>query len=275
MFEAIEQFKNAMFEHGIEPPEQIIADGALHRFKIAGKLNGAYVLHLNGRAAGWFQDFKQGIEQRWKLDGYTQKLSRAERQAFAEQRHEEKRAREAEQASKHAIAANKAKYIWHNAKPAVEHPYLTRKQVQPHRAKLYKNSLVLPLLNEALELVNLQFIDPEGNKRFLAGGHKQGCFWWIGKPNGKILIAEGFATAASIYEHSGDMTVIAFDAGNLEPVARIFRAKHPDTEIIIMADNDVSGKGQEAARKAALAIGGKYLVCPLIGGDFNDYLKGV
>jgi len=43
-------------------PENIIADRTLHRFKIDGKTNGTYCLHLDGRPAGYFEDFKQGIK---------------------------------------------------------------------------------------------------------------------------------------------------------------------------------------------------------------------
>lgn len=270
---AVEQFKAAMFEHGITPPEQIIADGKLHRFKIEGKLNGAYVLHLDGRAAGFFQDFKQGIKENWKLEGYTQQLTDAERQQYADQRRADEAKRQREEAEKHAQAARKALWIWQNAKPIAEHPYLTRKKIKPHDARLNQHgALVLPLLNDRLELVNLQFINSDGSKRFLSGGKKKGCFWWIGKPTDTILIAEGFATAASIYENTHKQTYIAFDAGNLGQVARIVHTRHPAAEIIIMADNDISGVGQQKAEAAALAIGGKYLVCPVAGADFNDYI---
>ncbi|MFI3120597.1 MAG: toprim domain-containing protein, partial [Methylococcaceae bacterium] len=123
------------------------------------------------------------------------------------------------------------------------------------------------------ELVNLQFIDADGVKRFLAGGKKSGCFWWIGQKSEKILIAEGFATAASIHDDTGHLTIIAFDAGNLEPVAQVIRQRNPKTEMIIMADNDISGIGQSRARLAALATNCKYIVCPVSGMDFNDYLN--
>ncbi|MDD2658353.1 MAG: hypothetical protein PHY54_01575 [Methylococcales bacterium] len=47
----IEQFRASMIGSIGTAPELIIGDGQLHRFKIEGKLNGAYVLHLDGRAA--------------------------------------------------------------------------------------------------------------------------------------------------------------------------------------------------------------------------------
>jgi putative DNA primase/helicase len=144
----IEQFKEAMLDSGVNPPNEIIPDGALHRFKIDGKLNGAYVFHLTGRRpAGYFQDFKQGIEQNWKQSGDFKPLTDSERQVFAIecQRLEEKR--QAELQIRHDRAARRAVAIWRAAKPAPEdHPYLSRKNVKPHGPKLgYGNTLIIPL----------------------------------------------------------------------------------------------------------------------------------
>ena len=73
--DAIDQFKAAMLEAGIVPPDNIIGDGSLHRFKIDGKLNGWYILHLDGQAAGILGDWKQGIKERWKMTGKFMPLS--------------------------------------------------------------------------------------------------------------------------------------------------------------------------------------------------------
>jgi putative DNA primase/helicase len=133
--------------------------------------------------------------------------------------------------------------------------------------------LIAPIHDASLRLVNLQFIQPDGTKRFLTGGQKKNCFWRIGKKSPTILIAEGFATAASLHEVTGHQVFIAFDAGNLVNVAKIVMAKNPGAEIIIMGDNDASGIGQAAARSAALAIGGKYLLPKTVGQDWNDALN--
>ncbi|QOJ24692.1 MAG: toprim domain-containing protein [Gammaproteobacteria bacterium] len=106
------------------------------------------------------------------------------------------------------------------------------------------------------------------------GGRKRGCFHIIGDLSDKILICEGFATGASLHEDSGQRVVIAFDAGNLLPVAKNIRDLSPESEIIICGDNDLSGVGQTKAREAALSIGGKILIPPIPGQDWNDVLKG-
>jgi len=88
-----------------------------------------------------------------------------------------------------------------------------------------------------------------------------------------VLIAEGFATAESLFEATGNQTFIAFDAGNLANVAKIVRLKNTNAEIIIMGDNDESGVGQDAAKRAALECGGKYLVPATVGHDWNDAIN--
>ena len=86
------------------------------------------------------------------------------------------------------------------------------------------------------------------------------------------MIAEGFATAASLHEDSGYLAVIAFDAGNFKDVAIVIKSLCPDAEIIICGDNDVSRIGEKKAIEAALAVGGKYIIPPTVGQDFNDML---
>jgi putative DNA primase/helicase len=264
------QFKNAMLSAGITPPECIIADGKLHRFKIDGKLNGAYVLHMDEPPAGYFQDFKQGIKSTWHSGGRNAKLSKADFEATkaAQQR-------QAEILETQAKTALKARQLWDSAKFAdSDNAYCQRKKIQPHGAKAgTSGDLIVPLYNENLSLVNLQFIQLDGTKRFLTGGKKKGCFWCMGKPTETILISEGFATACSLFEETGCLTVIAFDAGNLESVSKVVRRIYQDAEIIIAGDNDLLGIGQLKARVAALGINGKVLIPPTPGHDFNDFVN--
>jgi putative DNA primase/helicase len=274
--EVLDQFKNTMLDVGVQPPETIIGDGKLRRFNINGKPTGWYILHLDGRAAGSFGCWKLGIKQNWKISGYSKRFTDEERQAFAEQRRADEIQRQKEEAAKHNAAAQKARFIWSNAKSATEqdqHGYLINKHIKPHVARLYGDALVIPIYNENNQLVNLQFIGADGTKRFLTGGQKKGCFCWVGEYADKVLIAEGYATATSIHESTGRLVVIAFDAGNLEPVARIIRANYPKAEIVIMADNDLTGIGQAKAQAAALAVAGVSLVCPVAGMDYNDFLN--
>ena len=97
-----------------------------------------------------------------------------------------------------------------------------------------------------------------------------------------MLIAEGYATAASLHLATGYAALVAFNAGNLEAVARTARARYPDREILLCADNDCEtvksdgmpwNPGKEAASRAARTINGKLAICPAHEGkatDFND-----
>lgn len=271
------QFRQAMQNAGIHYSGEIIADGKLHRFHIEGHkqgtLNGAYTLHLNGHPAGYFQDHKTGISQTWRSGNGYQSMSHAN----VRQINEAKLQREAEIRQRHEAAAIKAINIWNQSKPIakqLEHAYLVNKLIQPHGARLYGDALVIPIYNETDELVNLQFINSQGEKRFLSGGRKRGCFYLIGDLSQRILICEGFATGASLHEDSGQRVVVAFDAGNLLPVAKNIKELSPDTEIILCGDNDLSGIGQSKAREAALAISGRVLIPSVPGADWNDVLTG-
>lgn len=88
-----------------------------------------------------------------------------------------------------------------------------------------------------------------------------------------MLIAEGFATAATLHEESGYRVYMAFTANNLLAVGRIVRAKLPDAEIVFCADNDTrtpDNPGLTKATEAARDVGGS-VAAPPIHGDFNDY----
>lgn len=187
------------------------------------------------------------------------------------------KAREAEaqaERERHQVAAAKAWNIWRYAPIAREHPYLTRKRIAGHGARLAFGKLVLPLYDAALNLANLQFISGDGEKRFLSGGRKAGCFWWAG-PDGTetVCLAEGYATAASVHQATGHRCYIAFDAGNLPAVAEIVAARHPGTDIVICADHDATGlkyAGIAAARVSARVAVPEKPRPELDKWDFND-----
>ena len=210
------------------------------------------------------------------MSGERRKLSFTDRRKIESER----KKRQLECKNRQKDAAKKARFIWSKAEPihdSGQHPYLIRKHIKPYLARLYKGALLIPIFNESRELVNLQFIDASGNKRFLAGGKKQGCFSVIGDSakaeRERLLICEGYATGASLHKELGVFVMVAMDAGNLEPVAQAARRLFPEAEIIVAGDNDESGKGQTEAGKAALAVGGKYLIPDQIGADWNDVLS--
>lgn len=219
--------------------------------------------------------FHEAKENGWRDDGThprptPKELAERRRQA-AEQAPQEA----AETASKQTETAKKAAAILAQSTPAPDdHPYLVSKGIKAHDLTVYKDSLVVPLRDEDSNLHSLQFIDQAGKKRFLKDGRKIGCFHFIrgNSQDPRRLICEGFATAASLHESTGLTVIVAFDAGNLEAVARAIRAKLPDKDLIFCADDDTGTPGNPGltkAREAARAVGG-LLAVPDFGPDRPD-----
>lgn len=270
-------FIAAMTDAGLAPhdPADIVADGRLHRFRVAGDKpstrNGFAVLHLDGIPSGTFGSWKAGFSSTWCARTRAA-LTPAERADLARRVEAARAQRDADQRQRHADAAVRATGLWAKARPAdPRHPYLTRKRVMPHGARQLGARLVLPVTTLSGELVSLQFIDVDGGKMLLSGGRKRGCCVVVADPPDpwRVLIAEGWATGASLAEADTAARVLAaVDAGNLGPVARAARERWPDTDIVIAGDAD--DVGRRAAHAAALAINGLVLIPNIEGADWND-----
>jgi putative DNA primase/helicase len=279
----VEQFRDAIRSAGLEPPDVIEANGKLRRFASNGKRGddaGWYVLYGDGIPAGAFGDWRTGISETWRANiGRT--LTPDEETAQRARMETLRREREADEIRHKAETATKAAAIWKAAQPAPEdHPYLNRKSIKAHGARLHDSALVIPM-RDGNELYSLQFIGPDGEKRFLTGGRVTGCYFSIGavKESPTLCIAEGFATGATIHEATGHPVAVAFNAGNLKPVALALRKKFPELRLILCADDDAttaSNPGVTKATEAARSVGG-LLAIPDFGTDrpegatdFND-----
>ncbi|MBF0629284.1 MAG: DUF3987 domain-containing protein [Magnetococcales bacterium] len=173
------------------------------------------------------------------------------------------------------------------------HPYLAKKGVQAFGLFFYRGSLtiadmrcdgavVVPLQSDGGKLQTLQFISPNGEKRFLPGHPKKGAFHVIGVVTEILVIAEGYATAATIHQATGYQTFSAIDAGNLWEVATVIRKQNPHHTIVMAADDDVfvvGNPGRSKAEEAARSAQG-FLALPDFGGnrpngmtDFNDLAR--
>lgn len=263
MLDALSQFRDAIQAAGLTPPDTIEADGKLRRFASNGKRGddaGWYRLYGDGIPAGSFGDWRTDFSQTWRADiGRT--LTPAEEAVHRAKVEAMRSDREAEEAKRKAEAKAKAAAIWQKAEPAPEdHPYLIGKGIKTHGVRLHKGALLIPM-RAGGELHSLQFIDAEGDKRFLTGGRVAGCYFSIGTMQGAaaLCIAEGFATGATIHEATGYPVAVAFNAGNLGPVAKAMREKFPDLPLILCADDDSGTEGNPGltkATEAARAVGG-------------------
>ena len=274
------QLIDAMRAAGLEPPDEILMDGKIHRFKSGTKGTpgidkpGWYLVFGDGIPAGRFGCWRMGMEVTWRAD-VGRKLTEFEEMAHARRINESKVLREAALERQHQLASDTVEKIWTGAQAALpDHPYLAKKGIGVHGARATGDGrLVVPLYDQDGTLATLQYIDYQGGKLYHPGGQTGGKFWQIGTMDepGTLYVAEGFATAATIHETTNRPVVVAYSASNLVPVTGTLRDMHGATQdIVIVADNDSSGVGQRYAEQASAKYGAR-MVMPPIQGDANDY----
>lgn len=246
-------------------------DGKIHRVPLLSKngqgMDGSYCLHGDGIPAGWAQNHV--TDEKVKLVATGVVLSPAERERQQRERAARLQAAEAERARAHDAAAQRCKGMWDSFSPAASSPYLEKKGVEAFGLKEDQGNLIIPLRNIDGELRGFQAIAPDGQKAFATGIEKKGNFHLIGADGknlsqGEIVLCEGYATGASLHMATGKPVAVAFDSGNLIPVAEAIRAKYPNAAITICADNDHAMKrdgkpynvGVEKARLAAQKVNG-------------------
>ncbi|MDD3801454.1 MAG: toprim domain-containing protein [Desulfuromonas thiophila] len=263
---AIDDLRAAMAAAGIDPANApMVADGRLRRFHLSGdsreSKNGYLTLFNNGDGSygASYGSWKLGIRKKWHSGKPQRELTTAEKRAYAQMMEQRRRLQADEQRQRHAAAAEKARRLWQQAKPAAaDHPYLIRKQVKPLGLRQLGEALVVPLHNAEGHLTGVQFITPDGGKRFLSGTEVAGCYHAIGgPPKNVVLLAEGFATGATLHEATSYPVAICFSAGNLLPVAVALRKKYPTTHMVICSDADPVGRA--AAQEAAEAVNGCWI----------------
>lgn len=275
-YEAQQNLIEVLNSNGLFPPH--LTHGEIIRFAGAdkGDSNKAAWLYIfpDGRGAT-YGDFSTGLNAVWQAN-IGREYTREEKKQFAIQQQIARELMARAKAEKHQKGKIEAIRLWNLATPVktqLEHPYLIKKQIQPHNTKVLNNRLYIPIFDTDLELCSLQIIQPDNSKSFLTNGKISGCFTVIGEQlnsTDTILICEGFATGASLHEDTGHFTVCAMTANNLVSVAKTFKAFYPQAKFIICGDNDLNGVGQTAAKKAAGAIGCAWIVPEQTGMDFND-----
>ena len=193
-------------------------------------------------------------------------------------------AAEAETEADRKAAAALAVRLMEKTRTASGNAYLTRKGFPGHECLMLTathktggvtfraGDVVVPLHDDTGALVNLQFINSEGLKRTLKGGAVKGaCHTIEGKKQAgkRLWIAEGYATALTVHHLTGDTVMVALSSVNLLSLASLARQKHPACQIVLAADRDLSGDGQNKAAAAAEACEGVVALPPVFG-DWND-----
>jgi len=133
-----------------------------------------------------------------------------------------------------------ARAFWSDASPlSLPHPYLVNKGLSPvgcQGLRTLDGLLVIPVMWRG-RLISVQTIAADGAKRFWPGAPvKSGSFLIERKGAPVTVLCEGFATGLAIFQSVRSCSVIvAFDAGNLVPVAQELR---PTGSVVVAADND-------------------------------------
>ncbi|MFD1106288.1 toprim domain-containing protein [Sphingobium olei] len=297
MTDPVSEFLDAMGAAGIRPVEPIadkLAAGDPVRFRAdgdkPGRRNGWAWLHLDGVPAGVFRHYRLGVRTVWRAGSDPRSLSPAERRAIIAEARESEARRKAATEAKQEAAASVARDLWRGAgKADPAHGYLARKRLPAFGIRQHGDALLVPMVDCAFRLWNVQRVYPDGRKLFLSGGRTDELFWshgalvQDGRPSvGPLVIGEGFATMAAIHHATGHGVVAALSARNLETVARAMRKLFPSRAMIVAADDDrhlSENIGLQAAQRAAESIGALLATpLPLVpetraadsGADFAD-----
>lgn len=289
-----EEFLNRIKSAGVLE-NSVIADGQKHRITVDGdkgkEQSGFYVLHSDGVANGYFMNNRTGEEIKWTSKEHSMT---PEEKAEMKALYNAKKA-EREQADKMLTEkAEKAIYAkFMNKETVSEHTYLSNKMIDP-TSNIYAgqdSTITIPLFNIDGRLKSAQYINENGEKRFAKNTNKVGAFHIVDgsvsdlKYAKSVVIAEGYATAASINEalNNKDVKVIAaMSANNLDHTVKAVTEKYPNINVIIAADNDLTNKVGNIGLNAANAVQNKYenitVVVPKINdkeisGDFNDIVS--
>lgn len=228
------------------------------------------------------------------------KAAAAQAKALQKARKQAAQREQAQMLVRQEAAAVQAMALWDQASEQGEAPYLKRKGVKGYGVRYAKGgALLVPMRDAAGRLWNVQACygkplkgkepgqaGPDKLYRGGEGGRKSGLWHMLGTVQTStqghpfVLVAEGYATGASLHEATGYAVAVAFDAGNLAPVAKELQGIHPGACIVVCADDDRpteartgTNPGREAADKAARAVGGMVALpagLPDGGKDFND-----
>lgn len=276
-------------------PADLVVDGKIHRFKPEWEKKekrGWYVLfdfytdnkeRLISGSFGWW---KGAYNNSYDVDVSEEssaipKLTDSERERLAKE-HAAKRAQaEKEAESVRKAAAKKAKSIFEKLLDSGASEYLDRKGVRAWGVRFSRGVIVIPVVDMAGDVHGLQFIQASGEKKFLTGTNKKGHFHVIGtiKDDKPILFAEGYATAASLYQATRFPVVVTFDAGNMPLVGKEFRTQYPESQLVFCGDDDASSAtnaGRQYAEEAARLVDGVTAFPPQLSDtvgkvDWNDF----
>lgn len=261
-------FEDVLASFGMINVGAVPCDGELHRYSMAGaKGKPGWAVKFDD-GAGFYGDWRSddnGVY--WHPSGkdYAD-LSPRQKELAEAQRELTRQAKIRRQ----EVVADECAAKWPGLNDIGRSQYLESKRVGVHGVRFDDSgNVVIPAKDANGKIWSLQTIFSDGGKFWTTGGKVAGCFFVIEGNKDSVILCEGYATGASIFEATGSTVVICFDAGNMVKVAEQYK-RTPGA--LVAADHDPEEKGSRGL-KAAEEIKQKYgipYVMPDVYGDFND-----
>lgn len=274
-YSSLEEACNAMGVECVTVPR----DDKVHYVPLANgtsKTAGRIRLFTN-TDGGWVQNWTLGADKALFFSNYGKKLSPEERQKLNASIDAARKEAQRQTQQCFYKAKKKAEEIYKAAREATEeNPYLKIKGVKPHGAlrtlslteltnlmgrRLFGSKgkfsdgevLIIPRGNNSEGLTTLEFIDCHGSKTYLRGGKRAGAYWITEKltppaQGATIGICEGVATALSVFQSTGIVTVSVGGCTSFEACSQAIKECYPLARIIILGD---AGNGEKCAVECA------------------------
>lgn len=172
-----------------------------------------------------------------------------------------------ERTKKQQEAARKAKWILGQCE-LDKHAYMVKKGFPDMKVNVWRKPDTDPMMIVPMycgkEICGVQIISADGSKKFLSGQRTNDAYFKIGS-GANAFIVEGYASAISLNAILACLKLpstiyVTFSVGNAKRIAKTL------TNAFWVADHDVSGVGQQAAKES----GCKWWMPEPVGFDIND-----
>lgn len=253
--EIISAFRAFLMEHDHDTSSDLIINSARDferadcPFSKSGNKHISYFIRTDDKRYSFgFAECHGGscnFKKPWKHVNNTNhfhNLSPEEKQSKIKEQYENRCARIGDSLKRQADVAKIAEAKWHQAaeKGLDQLEYVRRKNFIPYGLKKWGDTLLIPLRDIHRNILNIEHIYPNGDKRPITGGRVNGLFHQFGEinPLGIVQLAEGVATAGTVWETTDIPTLCCRNANNLINVARAIKKVYPQITLFVCADDD-------------------------------------
>jgi len=175
--------------------------------------------------------------------------------------------------------------VWDRSKEDGDHPYLKKKKIENCPGVRFgkdekgNDSIVVPYRDIDGELRGIQYINLDG-KYWHKGSKTTGCFFGFGSvdENGDLYVAEGVATAMTVFEALGSLTAVLSVGSkvSIPSVVDALKGRYPNLKIIVALDigaEDVMSKVNFPVKYYSPSFDGMEWEQGKDPNDFNDLVS--